>query len=129
MKNLYQIVDEPKPRAISYLIVPPIVILLAAMFLTPYWAALWLVVNGFLLGSRTFWKEVGVLALGATIAFSYLMALSYLTNAGYFADLPEDALYFKIIFRGICFLFIYWTIFLQNASYEIFKYWQTEKNN
>ena len=128
MKTMYQIVDEPKPKALSYLIVPPIVILLVAFFLNPYWAVLWLIVNSVLLGSRTLWKEVGILALGSALAYGYLVGLGSLLGAGYFAGVEEAPRYFTIIYRGICYFFLYWAIFVQSQSYAIFKYWQTQQD-
>ena len=124
MKNLYQIVDEPKPTAISYLIVPPVILLLVAMFLAPQWAAIWLAVNGVLLGSRTLWKEIGILLLGTVCAAGFIFGYVYLSKFG-FLNLDGKASYISIIYRGICYLFLYWAIFLQTGSYELFKYWKT----
>lgn len=127
-KQLYRIIDEPKVRAAESLIVNPLVILLVAIFLpflwTPplmgrYWMPFaWIVINGFFLGSPTFWKEflISSAALLAMVGLFFSLAVFKPENAS--AIYP----YFNIALSAVFFLFLYIVVFIQMTSWSIHEY-------
>lgn len=127
-KQIYRIIDEPKVRAAETLIVNPLVILLAGIFLPLLWEPpfmgrfwipfAWVIANGFLLGSPSFLKEL------------LISVAALLSMMGLFASLaifkPENANalypYFNIALSGVFFLFLYTVVFIQMTPWSIHEY-------
>lgn len=131
-KHLYRIIDEPRARAAERLIVNPLVILFVSIFLPLLWSPplmgrfwmpfVWIMVNSFLLGSPTFWKEllISVGALGSMLGLVFM--------AGAFAEtLQLDNggsvyPYFRIALLAAFYLFLYLVVFIQMAPWSIYDY-------
>jgi len=128
----YQIIDEPKPSRWAKFIVNPVAILLVAMLLplmwTPplagrYWMPLlWLLVNGFILGSASWKKElifsiVGGLAMLVCV-YGALFYFQQFDPEG----LPQAAPYIRIVLNGVLFLSLYLVVFTQSTSYQLYQY-------
>lgn len=118
----YQIIDEPKTKAANYLIVPPYLILLAAIFLPLYIGPLWLIINGYLLGSPTFKKELLIIMFGTLVMTAAFLGFGHLVQTLGEEQMAPFASYFKILSRGLYFFLMYWVIALQNAPYELYSY-------
>ncbi len=130
----YEIIDEPhaKPWG-ERLILDPAIILFAAIIIPlflplplygRFWIPmLWLVLNGYALGSSTFGKEIATLVVGAVVWLALLYGVSYL-SATESLDLPSEAIgrYMRILLFGVYFLTLYVVVFRQSRSYELYKY-------
>ncbi|WP_144392030.1 hypothetical protein [Pleionea sediminis] len=130
--STYEIIDEPKVKASSHLVVNPIVILLAAMivpmFLTiPFFGRwwlpfVWLMFNGYILGSPTLIKEI-ILSLVGLVSLYLVFELSaYLKQIEPFLSFESFFYYVRIILYGVFFLFLYLVVFRQIIPFEIFLY-------
>ena len=127
--NDYFIIDEPKPSRWSSLIVSPLAILLAAIFVplawTPpfagrYWIPLlWLAINGWLLGSATKRRELIYLGLGGGLMPVFFFACIYLIDS---THLGQASPYIRILLNGILFFTLYLVVFTQSTSYELYRY-------
>lgn len=125
----YHIIDEPKPRLYENLIVNPIIILFVSIIvpliwmppmLGKYWIPLvWLVLNGYFLGSPTFWKEVFIAIGGGVCMIAAFLFLGIMHQQG----LSESIMpYIFILLQAILFFTIYLIVFSQSAPYEIHEY-------
>ncbi len=127
----YIIIDEPKTRFFEHFIINPILILLAAMIIPmlislPYFGRwwlpfVWLIFNGFLMGSPTIKKEFiySLLGLITISAFFYLIYFIVKENLQF----DFSAINYIVIFmQGLFFLFLYFVVFLQLAPYQIYQY-------
>lgn len=134
----YVIVDEPTPKKSEYIIVNPIVILLVAIFLPLFWNPpffgrywlpfVWIVINGFILGSPFLKREVLIscFAIVAMIAvFAFMLMLPDLLGLQSF---DAVAPYTRIALNGTFFLFLYWAIFSQSTAWEIHNYIKENKS-
>ena len=129
----YTIVDEPRVSKSNYLIVNPIIILFAAIFVPlfisiPYlgriWIpATWLVINSFLLGSSTRRKET-LLAVVAVIIWFAIAFKSFFVyelisdNHNFKLWVP----YIRILLQGIFFFFLLYIVSIQSTAYGIYQY-------
>ena len=118
----YQIIDEPKQRKADYLIVPPILILLASIFLPYYIAPIWLLVNSYLLGSPTFRRELIIIIVGSLLLAVFALGSVYLLQQQGEELLERFSPYIRLTSRAGYFFMLYWVIALQNAPYELFNY-------
>jgi len=135
--NTYNIIDEPKTKPWEHLIVNPLVILLAAMFLPLFWnppfygrlwlPLLWLTVNSWLLGSPTFRREliyaVGGMAVYWGLFFGFVFTMAAVEPV---YDLRPFLAYLRILLQGIFFLTLYLIVFKQSISYELFIYLRSQ---
>ena len=131
--NTYHIVDEPKARFYTRFIVNPLVILFASIFLPllislpfygQFWGPIiWILINGFLLGSPTFKHEVIIAAVGV-IAFLSLPSLSlFLFTLFDATDTYSKAVpYLRTLSQAIFFMTLYLIVFKQSVSYSILSY-------
>lgn len=129
--NSYTIIDEPKTRFLEHLIINPIFILFAAMIMPllvdlPYFGRwwlpfVWLLLNGFILGSPTILKESIYSAIGLIIISALFYLAYYLINSGIQFEFSIVS-YVVIFMQGIFFLFLYLIVFLQLAPYQIYQY-------
>lgn len=130
----YEIIDEPhvKPWGERF-ILDPTIILFAAIIIPlflplplygRFWIPiLWLILNGYALGSSTFGKEIATLVVGAIVWLALLYGVSYLTSTEMFGMPTERvAPYLRILLFGIFFLTLYLVVFRQARSYELYKY-------
>lgn len=129
----YRIIDEPRPRFSTQLIVNPVAILFVAVFLPilfvpPYqgrlWIPfLWLVINGILLGSPTLKKEIILAVVGLCLTF-YLPLLIYMLLA--YINMADDWQFFlpyiQIARHAVFFFFLYLIINAQTVPYAIHQY-------
>lgn len=122
----YQIIDEPKPRFTSSLIVQPFIILLACMLVPApfrYLMVAWLLFNSWCLGSPTFIKEcLYVLAAFVIIMLSFVVA-GYLMQANV-PGFQSTAFgpYLRIYISAIYLTFLYLIYLRQMPVYELWNY-------
>ncbi len=130
----YQIIDEPRSKPWGEnLVIDPIFILLAAMLVPLVWnppafgrfwsPCIWLIVNGYALGSSTLGREIAYIALG-TIGWFAIVPITRAIMATGVITLPARDVYdyIVIIQFGIFFLTLYLVVFEQSRSYHLFKY-------
>lgn len=130
----YRIIDEPQSKAWGeHFIVDPTVILFAAFivplfwdppFLGRYWIPpLWLIANGYLLGSATLGKEILTILGGMVAWVGVLLVTAFTVNSGLIsAENISVNDYMRIIQFGVFFLMLYLVIFQQSRSYQLFDY-------
>lgn len=130
----YQIIDEPKTRpALEKFIVDPTVILFVSILVPLFWnppalgrfwmPAVWLIFNGYALGSQTLAKEIVTLLLGAVGLFALLSGSTALTNSGVLAyDFADVMPYLTTLTFGVFFLTLYGVVFRQSSSYALYEY-------
>jgi hypothetical protein len=128
----YRIIDEPKVKMAQQLIVNPIAILLAAMLVPifvsiplygKFWLPfIWLIVNGYLLGSPTFWREcvysvLGVFAIAAVfIGFGYGIKINAIGSPNSLAP------YMRVLINALYFIALYLVVFTQSVPFSIYEY-------
>ena len=127
----YEIIDEPKPRLHENLIVDPAAIFFVSIFLpllwTPpfqgqYWIPfVWIIANGYLLGSPTLKKEVGISIAGLALWIGFSVGAVYIIDLSSL-KLEAAAPYIRILSRGIFFLSLYLVILKQSVPYGVYKY-------
>ncbi|WP_016954529.1 hypothetical protein [Catenovulum agarivorans] len=132
--NIYTIADEPKPKKLSYLVQNPTMIIFASILIPIFWTPpfagrlwmplVWIVINGYLLGSISFKKELGI-AIGAVFAmFCSFFALGALIQLDNFYTSEQMRPYFQLFLNGILFFSLYWISSKQEQSYSLFQYAQ-----
>ena len=129
----YIIVDEPKARALAAFVLPPLVILLASILLPLFWQPpamgkywlplVWIFFNGYVLGSSTLKKEFAVGFLGLLVMLAQFMGFLYYINLEAH-PFPVDVVgpYLRICLNATLFLTLYFVVFTQTASFELYKY-------
>lgn len=136
----YQIIDEPGRSVWSHLIVSPVIILLASIFVPLFidlpfrgkiWMPfLWFVINSYCLSSPTFKKETVLAILGCGLWFCSLYALTYIAYKQPAGIATERFFpYIRIIQQGILFLFLYFMLNLQSRPYAIYEYLNEQAEN
>lgn len=129
----YRIIDEPKARFSSQLIVNPLAIFLVAMFLPmfftpPYYGRvwmpfLWLIVNGVLLGSPTLKKEIAFSVAGTLLWLFLPITVVVLLNSLQMGDFWELLRpYIHICRQAIFFFFLYLIVNAQSLPYGLHQY-------
>ncbi len=130
----YEIIDEPRTKPWGErLIVDPIIILFAAILVPLIWQppllgrfwmpVIWLIVNGYALGSSTLGKEIRTIVRGTLgwlgVLYGTLMIMKH-------ASLPlskEDIIQYTVIVQfGVFFLTLYLVVSRQAQGYELYKY-------
>lgn len=135
----YIIIDEPKPGLQQRFIVDPTAIFLVSILLpllfTPpllgqYWMPfVWLMFNGYLLGSPTFKSELMLAIGGFVLWFLLVFGAASLAQAD-----PQSSFwlmafpYFRILSNGVFFLSLYLIVFRQSGPYAIHKYVSAQAN-
>ncbi|WGZ94781.1 MAG: hypothetical protein QJT81_01955 [Candidatus Thiothrix putei] len=127
--SAYVIIDENKPSPLSHFVVNPVVILFAAILVPLFWMPplwgefwlplVWLLFNGYALGSAHWKKEWMICITGAISLFLLVFGASYfiLIN-NWHGGIP----YLRIAINAVLFLTLYYAVFTQNASYALFTY-------
>ncbi len=128
----YHIVDEPKGSQLDKLVVNPIIILFAAIFIPIFitlpfdgrwWMPFaWLAINGYLLGSPTLKNEILISILGVLSLYGLLEFFILLSQQDFFSGMKSFVQYVRIILNGVLFLTMYLVVFKQSVPYEIFTY-------
>ena len=129
----YHIIDEPRVKPQAHLIVNPLVILLVGMLLPLFWhpplagrvwmPLLWMVINGYLLGSPHLKQEVliglaGLIAWFGTL-YGTALGMALINQSDSFdAVLP----YLRLFLSAIFFLTLYLMMFKQMLAYELHMY-------
>lgn len=129
--NNYAIIDEPKATALSYLVQNPLVILFASMivpilislpYLGRFWMPfIWLLINGYLLGSAT-WKKEWIISIAGILGMSLIIF-----GSAYFREMEYIRPYLRIALNALLFLTLYFAVFTQSTSYELFEYMREDK--
>ncbi|MAM86505.1 MAG: hypothetical protein CME36_04235 [unclassified Hahellaceae] len=127
----YDIIDEPKPRLQENFIVDPTAIFFVSVFLPLLWVPplqgqywlpfVWVIANGYLLGSPTLKKEIGISIAGILVWLGFSIGAVYLTEFVGFA-LEATAPYIRILSKGIFFLALYLVVLKQSAPYAVYRY-------
>ena len=128
----YRIIDEPRVKIAKRFIVNPVAILLAAMLVPlfvsiplygKFWLPfIWLIINGYLLGSPTFWREcvysiVGVLAIaGVFIGFGYSIKIALISSPDHLVP------YLRVLVNTLYFIALYLVVFTQSVPFSIYEY-------
>lgn len=131
----YQIIDEPKVKPQQHLIVNPIIILLVGILMPLVWTPpfygrvwiplVWIVINGYLLGSPTFKSEVIIAILGGIFWFALPYSMVFiLMTIGQHELVNVSVPYLRIANNGIFFLTLYLIVFRQSIPYELFCYFK-----
>lgn len=131
----YHIIDEPKPRMYENLILDPVIILFLSIIVPLFWnppmagkfwiPLLWLISNGFLLGSPTLRREIGFAFGGAVLLFITFYGLGVAISNEFKQAVP----YLIIILHGILFLTLYMIVFAQTSAYGIHEYLKRQRKN
>jgi len=135
----YVIIDEPKSRSWGEsLIVDPSIILIASILVPIIWnppmfgrfwiPLLWMLLNGYALGSATFRQEVITLLVGSVGWLTLFFGVSGLHASGYIPFSQEIiAPYLRLFLFGIFFLTLYLVVFRQSSSYQLYNYSRGER--
>jgi hypothetical protein len=130
LNNTYHIIDEPNFGPHHKLIVNPLIILIVSIFLPLVWVPpfmgkfwmpfVWLVVNSYLLGSSTFWKEC-LISIGSAITLLTMFFVLMMVIASD-VEIKSAVPYIRLGLQTTLFLFLYLVVFMQMKSYSIYKY-------
>jgi len=126
----YQIIDEPKSRGYENLILNPLVILFLGIVVPIFWQpplfgrfwmpVVWLLANGYFLGSPTMLKEVLIGIVGCLcIAGSFLLLMYLHQEQELWRFLVP---YFKIFTQAILFFTLYLIVLAQSGPFSIHEY-------
>lgn len=133
MNQSYHIIDEPKKTGKERLVVNPLIILFACIFIPilitlpffgKFWMPfVWLLANGYFLGSATWKKEWAYSAGGIAIMFVLFVVLSMSPLFG-ISDNAMNILapYLPTVLNALLFLSLYVVVFTQSTSYELHQY-------
>ena len=130
----YQIIDEPrsKPWA-ERIIIEPTLILFAAILVPLIWnpplfgrfwmPLLWLLANGYALGSSTLGKEVATSLVGILALYGIFILASFVMRNGVLGLANEDIFpYLRLVLFGVFFWTMYLIVMRQSVSYQLYKY-------
>ncbi len=128
----YHIIDEPNVKMAQHLIVNPIAIVLAAMLVPlfvsiplygKFWLPfIWLIINSYLLGSPTFWRECfysifGMLAIAGTfIGFGYGIKTDIISSPTSLSP------YLQVFVNALYLIGLYLVVFTQSVPFSIYQY-------
>ena len=128
----YHIIDEPKVKKAENLIVNPIVILFAAIFIPLFWMPplygrwwiplVWLTINGYLLGSPSLKSEIITSVLGLIALFGLLEVFIIISEIDPYSQFDSLVHYARIILNGVFFFIVYLVVFKQTTPFEIYSY-------
>ncbi|WP_295798627.1 hypothetical protein [uncultured Microbulbifer sp.] len=118
--TMYQIIDEPRPGALTRLAVNPFWPLLGFMFGGAFFSWVWSLINSLALGSPTRLRELFAILCGFVGYFLLLFAMSFLINLQVFEGLTHQ--YTRILLVGFSLIPSYYVYLRQSAAYELFEY-------
>jgi hypothetical protein len=117
----YHIIDEPRPRPISHLAVNPLWPFFGFIFAGVWLSWPWYVFNGYVVGSPTRRRELGITLAGLAgvpvilVGFGYLVGLQILPEA--------SAPYIRLVLLLWKIGVTYWLYILQSRTFEIYEYY------
>lgn len=130
--SAYHIIDEPKLGRAQQLVVNPSLILLSAVLIPlmltipfhgQFWMPfVWLVVNGYLLGSPTFWKECVYAGMGLIVIVLAFVGFGYGIKTELIGSPNMAAPYLRVVVNALYFIALYFVVFTQSAPYAVFQY-------
>lgn len=129
----YLIIDEPAKSKLDYLIINPTVILFASLLIpmlvqVPMFGRIWIpalvfILNGFLLGSPSRWRETIFSLLSIGCWFGLVFGGIYAVGNFLGKDHIEPALPYLRILSQACFYFcLIYVSSLQANAYSIYQY-------
>ncbi|MEY4588544.1 MAG: hypothetical protein RL497_620 [Pseudomonadota bacterium] len=128
----YRIIDEPQVKMADRFIVNPTAILLAAIFIPiavnipfygKFWLPfIWLIFNGYLLGSPSFWRECLYAMMGLCGVAGAFWAYGYGIKIDLINSPNSVAPYLRILVNAIYFIALYMTVFTQSVPFSIYEY-------
>jgi hypothetical protein len=132
MVSNYRIIDEPKTKIANQLIVNPIAILLASIFVPlfvniplygKFWLPfVWLIINSYLLGSPTFWRECFFSIIGLLFILCAFVGFGYGIKTEIISSPNRWSAYFRILVTAFYFVAIYIVVFTQLIPFSIYDY-------
>ncbi len=132
----YQIIDEPKPKRHERFIVDPLAIFFVCVFVPLVWSPpllgqfwipiIWLLANGYLLGSPNFKKEILIAVLGCFSFIGVWLSMGFMTqDKEYIVTLVP---YIRIFTQAIFFFTLYMIVFQQAGPFAIHEYVKEQGN-
>lgn len=123
----YRIIDEPAPAALEQLIVNPVWPLLGSMFAGAWLAYPWFVLNGFALGGKRRFQDLGIALLGFGMSVLSLFVISVLASR---LVLDERSLpYAQLLPIGVRLAIFYWLFMRQEQSFGLYTYFGGKSRN
>jgi hypothetical protein len=89
-----------------------------------FWIPLiWLLVNGYALGSASLRREIVTILVGVLAWLALYFGVAFTLASGIVA-IPAQAVapYLRLLLFGVFFLTLYLVVFRQSTSYQLFKY-------
>lgn len=131
--NRYQIIDEPKPKKYARLIVDPLAILFVSIIVPAFWMPpfmgkfwipiVWILANGYFMGSPTFKKEVLIAIIGGLSLIALAFLMGYILSTYHQPNIVESiGPYFRVLMQGTLFFTLYLIVFKQASPYAIHEY-------
>ena len=128
----YHIIDEPKVKLAERFIINPMFILLAGMLIPMFFSVplygrfwlpfVWLAVNGYLLGSPTFLRELLYACLGVVAIFAIFTGFGYLIKTGVVTTPQRFFPYIRVAVSAVFFIALYLAVFTQSVPFSIYEY-------
>lgn len=118
----YRIDDEPRPGALTRIVVNPLWCLLAIMLGGPWLAWPWFVLNGFGFGSSTRWRELGLAIAGFGGTVVAVFGVILLHDAG----VANSQTQLRLLFLGVTVwkLGISYVLYItQGRGFAIYSYY------
>ena len=120
---VYRIADEPRIGTLSRMVINPFFILLASMLVDFRLGAIWLLFNGFAMGSPYAKRDLVIgLAASAAIIGAAFVSVSILGRE----QLQADALgpYLRLAFKTGWIALCYYLYLSQMKAYPLFQYYR-----
>lgn len=116
----YHIEDEPRPGPWQHLAVQPFWPLLAMMLAGSWLGLPWFVVNGFVVGSPTRWREAALAGAGLAGSVALVVLLSVLVQTGVLSatTLPYAAVGITVWKLAVGYVLFLW----QRRSIHLYEY-------
>ena len=120
MAATYEIIDEPRPGALSRFTVNPFWPLLSSMVGGAFFGWMWFFLNGVALGSPTRRQELLITILGFLAYFVAMFSMIFLVQSDSIAWLSHD--YTRILLVAIGLIPSYWLFLKQSVAFELYQY-------
>ncbi|MFT5429438.1 MAG: hypothetical protein ACI9OJ_000109 [Myxococcota bacterium] len=130
----YQLADEPKPSALSHLVVNPLWPLFAIMFGGAWLSFPWFVFNAHAMGSPTRKKET-IIAIGTLICSgAVFLTVDELAEAGLLGSIAmafinDTIQYLMLVVQLVKLAGAYWLYTLQSRTFGIYEYYGGPSRN
>jgi hypothetical protein len=120
----YELIDEPRPGALSKLAVKPLWPLLAVMLGGAWISWPWFVLNGFAVGSPTRRRELAWAIAGVAGSFALLVGISFLLGAKVVGGLGFRYLLIGVVVYKLYVSYLLYS--LQSRSFGLFEHFGGE---